>query len=403
MKKIVIVPDGAADYPISDLNGQTPLEYAQTPFMDDCALKGRVGRVQHIPDGLPSGSDVGNLSLLGYNVQNNYPGRAPFEAASLDVPQTQKDLVYRCNLVSVSQDKMIDFSAGHITTEESIQLIHALQSTLGSKGIQFFPGLGYRHILLVSSNETSRCQGILTPPHDLMGKSYQKDLLNLNKNSLIAEIISLSKDILESHEVNFKRTEKGQLAANMIWLWGQGYKPVFDSFETLYGHRGGMISAVDLLKGIAVALKMEIINVPGITGYFDTDYSAKMSYALSYLKDHESIFIHVESPDEAGHAGLFDEKVKALEKIDSEIVGPLVTHFETQKIPFRILISPDHPTPVSLKTHTHDLVPFCVYGEGVRKNELTCYSERESRRKEADEYLDGSVLMRNFFKGEMID
>ncbi len=380
MKYIFILADGMADYPLEDLGGKTPLEAARTPHMDRLAREGAGGRVATIPASLPPGSDVANLSLLGYNPSKFYSGRAPLEAASLGITLAEDDLAFRCNLVTIAEGKLVDYSAGHIPSRESTILIKILEEKLGGKGIKFYPGVSYRHILLVKEELLEEGRGRLrtVPPHDITGSEFLPFLPRGAGAEFLKDLIQQSRLILPEQEINDIRIDLGENPANMIWLWGEGKAPQLPDFQKKYGLKGALISAVDLLKGIAISVGMEIINVPGATGYFDTDYEAKGRYALRAAADNDFIYLHIEAPDEAGHAGNILEKIKAIESIDEKIVGPIMrTGPELGE--FRVIISPDHATPVSLKTHSSDSVPWAVWGAGIEPDGMRLFSERESR------------------------
>lgn len=380
MKYIFILADGMADYPLEDLGGKTPLEVARTPHLDRLAREGAGGRLNTIPAGLPPGSDVANLSLLGYNPAKGYTGRAPLEAASLGIHLEEDDIAFRCNLVTIAEGKLVDYSAGHIPSRESNPLIRLLEEKLGGQGIKFYPGISYRHLLVVKEALLEEGRGRLrtVPPHDITGSEFQPFLPRGAGARFLTDLIQQSRLILPEQEINDIRLDLGENPANMIWLWGQGKIPHLTPFREKYGLNGALISAVDLLKGIAISIGMEIIDVPGATGYFDTDYEAKGSYALRAAADHDFVYVHIEAPDEAGHAGNTLEKIKAIESIDEKIVEP-VLRLGPELGDVRVIIAPDHATPISLKTHSSDPVPWAVWGTGIKPDEMRVYSEKESR------------------------
>jgi len=380
MKYIFILADGMADYPLEDLGEKTPLEAARTPHLDRLAREGAGGRVTTIPANLPPGSDVANLSLLGYSPAKFYTGRAPLEAASLGITLRADDIAFRCNLVTISEGKLVDYSAGHISSRESTVLIELLEEKLGGKGIKFYPGVSYRHILLIKEELLEEGRGRLrtVPPHDITGQEFLPFLPRGAGARFLKDLIQQSRLILDEQEINDIRIDLGENPASMIWLWGQGKAPRLPDFQEKFGLRGALISAVDLLKGIAITAGMDIIDVPGITGYFDTDYEAKGRHALRAAADHDFVYVHVEAPDEAGHAGNILEKIKAIEAIDEKIVGP-VMRSAPELGDLRVVVAPDHATPVSLKTHTSDPVPWAVWGTGIEPDAARVYSERESR------------------------
>ena len=391
----MVIPDGMGDYPIEEIGGKTPLEAAHTPFMDELSWNGKIGRCQTVPQGYYPGSDVCILSLLGYDPVKFYSGRAPLEAASLGISMKEDDLVLRCNLIHLTEDMRIaDHCAGHITTEEAKEIIQTLSEELGNEVIQFFPGVSYRHITRWSSKPDFEAE--TTPPHDVPGEPMEKHLPKGKDAELLIQMIKKSRDILRHHPVNLKREAAGKPAANCIWFWGAGYKPKLTNFSDTFGLKGAVISAVDLIKGLGSILKLKEIKVPGITGYFDTDYKAKGSYAVEAIKEFDWILVHVEAPDEAGHSGNLHEKILSIERIDKFILGPLVNHLKALGEEFRLLVTPDHYTPVSKKTHVNHPVPFLLYGSGIDKEDIL-YSEKNAE-KSGLFIKDGHKLMPYFLK-----
>ena len=348
-----------ADYPIEKLGGKTILQAARTPAMDYIAVHGNTGLAKTIPDGLPAGSDVANMSILGYDPAVYYSGRAPLEAASMGVALASDDVAFRCNLVTIEQGRIKDYSAGHISSEEAEILIETLDTELGNEELRFYPGISYRH-LLVARNKLG-VETECTPPHDITGKKIEEYLPGGKDGDFFSDMIKKSMIILELHPVNLKRIEEGKNPANSIWVWGQGYAPKFTPFQELYGKAGAVISAVDLLKGIGIYAGLDVIEVSGATGYLDTNYEGKANAAIEALKTRDLVFVHVEAPDEAGHEGSIDKKLRAVEDFDSRIVAPILKHAKASDEPFTILVLPDHPTPISLKTHVPDPIPFAVY------------------------------------------
>lgn len=356
MKYIVIVPDGAADYPLDELGGLTPLQVANTPNMDYLTSCGITGSVRNIPQGFPPGSDVANLSILGYDPRVYYTGRAPLEAVSMGLNLSKDDVAYRCNLVTLKiLDKkriiMEDYSAGHISSEEAKILIEEVNSKLGNDSLKFYPGVSYRHIMIwKSGSEDVEC----TPPHDITGKEISI-YLPIGKNSqFLKDLIFKSIEILKDHPLNRKRIFDNKKPANSIWLWGQGKAPSLPAFQEKYGVSGALISAVDLTKGLGILAGFHIINVPGATGWIDTNYAGKAEYALNALERVDFVYIHIEAPDEAGHQGDYKLKIKALEDIDSIVIKRVFEGATKRFKEFKILLLPDHPTPVKVKTHTAD-------------------------------------------------
>jgi 2,3-bisphosphoglycerate-independent phosphoglycerate mutase len=397
MKYIVLVADGMADYPIKELGDHTPLEAARKPNMDYIARNGRLGRVKTIPEKMTPASDVANMSIFGYNPQDFYSGRGPLEAANLGIELEQDDVAFRCNLVTVSGDKLIDYSAGHINSKEAAILIKFIDEKIGNDKFRFYPGISYRHLMLAKDGSRDSLEKVIcVAPHDITGKSINENLpKGKNADSLI-KLMRDSQGILEHHEVNAVRIDLKENPANMIWLWGQGKKPDMPKFMDKFGISGSVISAVDLIKGLGKILGLEVINVPGATGYYDTDYKGKAKAAIKSLQKSDFVFLHVEAPDEAGHNGDIREKITAIERFDQLVVGTILDAFKRKKN-FRMLIMPDHATPISLKTHTADAVCFALFGQGITGRGFLNYSEREAEK--ADLYFEkGYELMDYFIK-----
>lgn len=396
MKYVVIVPDGAADYPIESLGGRTPLEAADTPNMDKLATEGIVGRVKTVPKGFIPASDVANLALLGYEPQKYYSGRAPFEAANMGIELGPNDVAFRCNLVTESDENMFDYSAGHITTKEAKQLIERLDEELGTDDIRFYPGISYRHLLVFKNGAKYGFHKMKTnAPHDIMGQSLAKNLPKGKHSEILIDLMKKSRDILMSTDINKVRIDLGDNPANMIWLWGQGVNLNLPTFQQKFGISGGVISAVDLINGIGRATEMEVIKVEGATGYYDTNYAGKAREALDSLERNDLIFIHIEAPDEAGHNGDLRAKMTSLEKIDKIVLGAILKERSLEDT--RILVSPDHFTPVSVRTHTAEPVPFVVAGNGIPKSVSAHYSEEEAQRSNLY-FEEGALLMEYFIK-----
>lgn len=351
MKYCIIIPDGMADYPLEKLGGRTPIETARTPHLDFLAQNGQLGVVRTIPGGFSPGSDVANLTIVGYNPGEYYSGRAPLEAASIGIKLNNSDWAFRCNLITANEDTLEDFCAGHIKTEEAGLLIRLLNEKLGNDLIQFYTGKSYRHIMVYRG--TQKMDAKCFPPHDIMGQSIQKHLPRGNGSEILADLMERSRTLLLNHDVNKVRVDLEENPANMIWLWGQGHRPHMPAFQERFHLRGAVITAVDLIKGIACYLGWDIIDVPGATGYFDTNYSNKGQYAIQALENYDIVQIHIESPDEAGHEGNVHEKVSAIEQIDSKIIGPIL-EAKDKFNGLRILVLPDHYTPIVKRTHTPD-------------------------------------------------
>lgn len=388
MKYIILVGDGMADHPCDALHGKTPLEVAHTPHMDGLASKGIIGRVRLTPPGYPPGSDVTQLTLLGYDPVKYYTGRSPLEAASMGVDLDEDDVAYRCNLVTLTRngkyitDKlygdalMDDYSGGHVGTEEARLLIMALDKEIGGDDFRFYPGVSYRHLFIWHEGEVDvKC----TPPHDITGRAIGEYLPRGKGKDKLLEIMNLAIPVLASHPVNKARTERGEKMANSIWLWGQGKRPSMETFYERYGLRGSMIAAVDLTRGIGKYAGFDIIDVPGATGYIDTNYEGKGEYALKELSTKDIVYVHVEAPDEAGHNGDLHGKIKAIEEIDKKIVGPIKEYMK-DKIPFRMLILCDHLTPLDLRTHSPEPVPFILYDSTKEGNRDVAYTEKDAQK-----------------------
>jgi 2,3-bisphosphoglycerate-independent phosphoglycerate mutase len=365
MKYIILVGDGMGDLPLPALGSRTPLEAANTPTMDSLSRHGELFRLQTIPTGMQPGSDIANLSLLGYEPQDFYTGRAPLEAASMGIELTAGEVAYRCNLVSLENKGpdslvMVDFSAGHIPTAESSVLINGLQEELGSDLFHFYPGIGYRHLMV----STDHVPGLVTvPPHDHIGRNVAEYWQRYLQYPKLQNMLESACKLLENHPVNKQRLQKGQLAANSIWLWGEGKAPTMPTIEAQFGLKGSLISAVDLLKGIGVYGGLDIINIEGATGYLDTNYAGKAAAALEALAHQDFVFVHVEAPDEAGHKGSIPEKIRAIEDFDSKIVKPIFAGLQAMESrpDFRLVVCMDHLTPISIRTHTDQPVPVLLY------------------------------------------
>jgi 2,3-bisphosphoglycerate-independent phosphoglycerate mutase len=396
-----------ADRPRADLGGRTCLQAAKTPNLDQLASAGQVGMVSTVPDGYAPGSDVANLSVLGYDPRKYYTGRSPLEAASIGVSLGPDDVAFRCNLVTLRVTGsgsaagrrrtflMEDFSAGHISTNEARTLIEEVGGKLGSEHIRFYPGVSYRHLMVwKGGKDRIDC----TPPHDIQDKDIQDYLPRGEGDDIINELMEASFDILTNHPVNKGRLEAGKRAANSIWLWGQGKRPSMPTFREKYGLEGAVISAVDLTKGLGVYAGFEVITVPGATGWIDTNYVGKAEHALFALKSKDIVYLHVEAPDEAGHTGDVKNKIKAIEDFDEFIVGNVMYGMK-QFDEYRILALPDHPTPLEIRTHSAEPVPFVLYdSRSERKGGPVNYDERIADRSDALVFKEGYKLMDYFLK-----
>ena len=402
MKYIVIIGDGMADRPLQELSGKTPLQQAFKPNMDRLAQEGIIGKIRTVPHGFHPGSDIANLNILGYDPRVFYSGRAPLEAASIGIILKDEDIAYRCNLVTLTYDKdrskvfMEDYSGGHISTEEARELMKEIHNALGTEQISFYPGVSYRHIMVWTSGASDiEC----TPPHDITGKNIADYLPVGNGEDVLREIMFKASDILEGHPINRERVKRGDKPANSIWFWGQGKKLNLPSFRQKYALDGALVSAVDLMKGLAIGAGFEILNVPGITGYLDTNYAGKAEAALKSLERVDIAYIHVEAPDEAGHSGNYRDKIKAIEDFDALVVGNVLRGMEALG-EYRILILPDHATPIELKTHSDEPVPFVIYDSRMkRKNENASFDESITERDDILVVEEGHKLMDYFIKG----
>jgi len=360
MKYVILLGDGMADYPIKELDNKTPLQVAKTESMDAVASRGKIGMVQTIPHGLPPGSDIANLSILGYDPNCYLTGRAVYEASSAGVRLDSHDVAFRCNLVTLTNSDgktiMGDYSAGHITTGEAREVIGELDVKLGGDQIRFYPGVSYRH-LMVWKKGSEKVK--TTPPHDISGRDVSPYLPEGEGADKILQLMGEARNILNGNQVNKKRIADSKLPANSIWLWGQGRPISLPSFSERYGLSGSVISAVDLIKGMGVTLGLSPIEVPGVTGYLDTNYLGKAEYALDVLKDKDFVFVHVEAPDEASHSGDVHNKIKAIEDFDGMVVKTVLEGIRQFK-EYKIMVLPDHRTPIVKKTHTSEPVPFAI-------------------------------------------
>jgi 2,3-bisphosphoglycerate-independent phosphoglycerate mutase len=399
MKYAIIIPDGCADEQIADLGNRTPLQAADIPAMDEIARLGVVGRSNNTPLHLPAGSDVANLSLFGYDPNVYFTGRAPLEAAAQGIKLAPEDWAIRCNLVSVADGIMKSFTAGHISSPEAAELIKAAQKHLGADNLEFVPGVSYRNLLLYRgakvaapfSRETKS-----TPPHDITDQPVAGHVPSGPGSDLLNTLMGFSQPLFASHPVNVARQREGKLPASQIWLWGLGKTPSLTSFYELHRKRGKMITAVDLLRGLAALIGWDRIEVPGATGYTDTDYAAKGRYAVEALKSTDIICVHVEATDEASHEGDFRKKIEALQQIDCHIVAPLHAALRSYG-DYRILVSPDHPTTCRIKTHSHGDVPFAICGSGVKAAGRPTYDEVTAAKSELC-FDRGWELMSYFLK-----
>lgn len=395
MKYIVMLGDGMADYPVEALEGRTPLEAAKKPNIDRLARGGELGMARTVPEGLKPGSDVANLSAMGYDPLSCYTGRSPLEAVSMGIDMSDTDVAFRCNLVTLSdelkyEDKtMVDYSSGEITTEEAKELMKAVNTELCTDEILFYPGISYRHCMIWHHGPT----GLeLTPPHDISDRRVSG---YLPENLRILDLMKRSYQVLNTHPVNQDRQARGLNPANSIWLWGEGTKPGVSNFEALYGVKGSVISAVDLIKGIGLCSGMKVIEVEGATGNINTNFKGKGEAALqTLLEGQDFVYIHVEAPDECGHHGDLEGKIRSIELIDSQIVEPLLSGLEKAGEDYAILVMPDHPTPVAIKTHISDPVPYLLYRSAFPINSgIETYTEKAAQ-STGHSVVQGHELMR---------
>jgi len=392
MKVIILLGDGMSDELYSELGDKSPIQAAVTPNMDFMAQHGQVGLAHTVPDGLPPGSDVANLSVFGYNPRNCYTGRSPLEAISMGVALGPDDVAFRMNLVTLrphgSKIYMEDFSAGHISTEEGRELVETLQRELGNAEFEFHAGVGYRHLMVWRGGKDGMKS---TPPHDITRKAIMEFLPSGDGADVVINIMNHAQMVLHDHPLNKKRKEQDHPVANSIWLWGHGKTPKIDTYQDKFGLKGAVISAVDLIKGIGVCAGLDIINVEGATGYIDTNYLGKAQAALQALENHDFVYVHVEAPDEASHSGRMDHKIQAIEDFDRQVVGTVLEGIKKFK-DYAILCTPDHPTPVHLMTHTSEPVPFIIYRGGAGQgNGAASYDEQQA--KATGLVVDGHKLM----------
>lgn len=398
MKYIIVIADGMADEPLKELNGETPVMKASTPNMDKIAREGYTGLIINVPDGMTPGSDVANTSIMGFN-PTMLKGRGPLEAPSVGVDLNDNDVAFRLNLINIKDEKINDFTADHITTEEADELIKALNEEFNDIG-KFYTGVSYRNLFVVNDLDTENFEN--TPPHDVVGGNIEEYMLKSDEHpkkvEKLNQLMRDSIEFLEQHPVNQKRISEGKLPANMIWIWGQGAKPEIGNFPETYQLSGATITGVDLLKGISGYINLDVIEVPGATAYFDTNYQNKVDYALKSLEDHDVQFIHIEAPDEAGHEGNLPEKIRAIENIDSIILEDLFEKLPEIDDEYTIAVLPDHPTPIDIKTHTRNPVPFAIYSTSIdTPDDVEFFSEKMEDGKYGD-IIKGHTLLSTMIK-----
>lgn len=399
MKYIVVLYDGMADYPVPALNGKTPMEVAKKPLLDSLAKNGEIGLVKTVGDGLKPGSDIANMSVLGYNPHQCYTGRSPLEAVSIGVDMKDSDIIFRCNLVTLSDEEsycdktMVDYSAGDISTADATEIIKSVQEHFGNDIFSFYPGVAYRHCLVWQNGTLDL--GNMTPPHDISGKVIGEHLSKSENAKELIAMMEKSYSFLMEHPVNKRRIAEGKRPANSIWLWGEGTKPALPDFKEKYGVDGSIISAVDLLKGIAKCANMSSPDVDGATGYIDTNFDGKAQCAIKELETKDFVYIHLEAPDECGHRNEPENKVKAIEIIDEKILGQLLPALDKYD-DYKIMVLPDHPTPIVTMTHASDPVPYMIYQKSkAADNGIQSFTEATA--KATGNYIDvGYTLMDKF-------
>ncbi len=399
MKYVVVLYDGMADYPVPALNGKTPMELAKKPHLDKLAGNGEIGLVKTVGEGLKPGSDIANMSVLGYNPKECYTGRSPLEAVSIGVNMKDTDIIFRTNLVTLSDEEnyedktMVDYSAGDISTEEAREIIKSVEEHFGNEKFKFYGGVAYRHCLVWDKGTLDL--GKMTPPHDISGKVIGEHLSKSENAKELIDMMKASYDFLMEHPVNKKRMAEGKRPANSIWLWGEGTKPGLSDFKEKYGVEGSIISAVDLLKGIAKCAGMSAPDVEGATGYIDTNFEGKAKCAIDELKTHDFVYIHLEAPDECGHRNEPENKVKAIEIIDEKILGALLPELEKYD-DYKIMVLPDHPTPIVTMTHASDPVPFMIYRKSTSQDNGTETFTEETAKNSGNYVEVGYELMDKF-------
>jgi len=392
-KYAIIVPDGAADEPLEQFGNKTVLEAAETPNTDKISTQGRQGLVRTVPVDMEPGSDVAQMSLLGYDPLRYYTGRAPIEAVARNIELSEDDWVFRCNMITIADGKMADHSAGHISTEEASKLIKELNDCLANDRIRFYPGISYRHLLVFKGLDFD----VQTyPPHDSIGKAAEKILPRGKGAEMLIDLMARSQQLFTNHDINKVRKDLGENQVSSIWLWGQGRKAQMESFQKRFGIKGVAITAVDLVRGLSMLIGFDLIDVPGATGFIDTNYQGKATAAIEALDKYDLVFVHIEAPDEASHNGSAEMKKKAVEQIDKYIVGPVLEALQNYES-WRILVMPDHPTPVRSCAHSPEPVPFAMAGGGISGILHTTFSEANAA-KSGFRIDNGFELMEYFLK-----
>lgn len=400
MKYLVMLCDGMADEPYVDLNNKTPMELAKKPCMDKLAKDSEIGMVKTVDDTMSPGSDVANLAVLGYDAKKYYSGRSPLEAASIGIDLKDTDVTFRCNLVTLSDEEdyedktILDYCADDISTEEARVLIEYVQENMGTDEFTFYSGVSYRHCLVWANGNAK--PGKLTPPHDITGREIKDYLPTDVAKEMLLPLMKRSFELLKDHPVNLERIARGKRPANSIWLWGEGTKPLLDSFEYLYHLKGSMVSAVDLLKGIAICAKMTSVDVEGATGYIDTNFEGKAQAAIDEFKrGQDLVYVHVEAPDECGHRAECENKVRAIELIDERVLTPVIEYLENAGEDFAVLVCPDHPTPLITRTHSRNPVPYMIYRSNNHTEGADTFTE-ETAKKSGILIKEGYTLMSRF-------
>ena len=401
MKYAILVGDGMSDYPIPELDKKTPLEVAKIPNMNEVVKKGMIGLVKTVPSGMKPASDVANLSIMGYDPKTYYTGRGPLEAANIGIELAHDEVAFRCNLVTVTNDTMADYSAGHISDKESKAIMEYLDKKLGSDRLKFYHGKSYRNLLVIKTKSQAELDDFMktscVPPHDITGGSVSKNLPKGRGADLLARLMQESSSVLADSEINKVRVDLKENPANMIWLWGQGTNSNMPSYKGMFGVDGAVISAVDLINGIGKLVGLELVNVPGATGYYDTNYQGKGEYAVEALKKNDFVFVHVEAPDEAGHNGDLRAKITAIENFDKFVVGAVWKHLKDTK-DYRLMVLSDHATPISVKTHVSDPAPFAMAGKDIVHNGFDVFSESNAALSKV-KFKSGAALAKMLIEG----
>lgn len=373
MKYLLIIFDGMADEPLAELDGKTPLQVARKPYMDSLASVGLVGAAKTTPEGMSPGSDITNMAILGYDPRQYYTGRGAIEAASLEIPLEATDAVFRANLVATDGELMLDSTAGHISTEEARELIMLIDEKLSTRFIKFYPGVSYRHIMVWrGGSDNVKCM----PPYKIHGKPWRDYLPNGDGDSKLISLIEDSYEILDNHLINRRRKDEGKMPANMLWFWGESHLPEIPSFVAKYGIPGAVVAAVDLIRGLGRMVGLRIIDVPGATGYIDTNYLGKGQYAAAALDRYDFVWVHVEAPDEAGHEGNIEKKIEAIQECDEKVLGTILSEIKRRGYDVRILLMPDHPTPIATGSHSSERVPFILFDSTKQERNILPFDER---------------------------